>query len=350
MKIGETKLLPENIAPSNASKLAIFSGDTKVCDVDISKMRPTNLGSKLYSFGLLSDIHLNITDGYVNSTRFDNALAYFENQGADFVCVSGDLTNIGFWYGRDDTEIYPHQFGEYERIRGLHPNMPVYGLCGNHESYNADITENLVELEEYMGHGLTYVINRGTDVFIFVSQSTGTLPMSDSSLQWLYEQLETNRNKRCFVFIHPYVAAEDSGNAFGLHATPLFSYWGAVRAAAFKSLLAHYKNTILFHGHSHMHFELQKQVRNANYSAALGFRSVHIPSTAYCRFVVDGELVGDINECLGYIAEVYPGHIVLKGYDFARSEAVPIAQYCIDTALQPVEANTYTDSTGTITT
>lgn len=350
MKIGKTKLLPENIAPSNASSLAIFNGDTKVCDIDISKMQPTNLGSKMYSFGLLSDIHLNSTDGYVNSTRFDNALTYFENQGAEFACVSGDLTNIGFWSEQNETEIYLNQFGEYKRIRDLHPNLSVYGICGNHENYNKNITENLTELEQYMGYGLTYTINKGNDVFVFVGQSTGTLPMADTSLQWLYETLEANRNKRCFVFIHPYVSAEDSGNPFGLHATPLFSYWGTTKTTAFKSLMSHYKNTILFHGHSHIHFDLQKQVKNSNYSTVFGFRSVHIPSTAYCRFVTDGELIGDTNECLGYFAEVYSNHIILKGYDFTRSQENLIAQYCIDTTLQTIAPNTYTDSTGTITT
>ena len=58
MKIGTTPLIAENIAPSNAKSIAIFDGDTKVCDVDISKMKPTNLGEKLYSFCLLSDVHM----------------------------------------------------------------------------------------------------------------------------------------------------------------------------------------------------------------------------------------------------------------------------------------------------
>ena len=52
----------------------------------------------------------------------------------------------------------------------------------------------------------------------------------------------------------------------------------------------------------------------------------------------------------GYVADVYANHIVLRGYDFTANKLVSIAQYCIDTTLQTIEANTFTDSTGTIKT
>jgi hypothetical protein len=48
--------------------------------------------------------------------------------------------------------------------------------------------------------------------------------------------------------------------------------------------------------------------------------------------------------------DVYENHIVLRGRDFANEKFVPIATYKIDTTLQNVEANTFTDSTGTIKT
>ena len=105
MKIGTTKLIAENIAPSNAKNLAIFKGDTKICNIDIAKMRPKNLGTKLYSFGLLSDVHINLWTGDNNAITFENALSYFDGQDCDFVCISGDLTNTGFYMYEDDATV-----------------------------------------------------------------------------------------------------------------------------------------------------------------------------------------------------------------------------------------------------
>lgn len=340
MKIGETKLIGENIAPDNAKNLAIYDGDTKICTVDISRMRlPENLGAKLYSFGLLSDIHMTATtDSYSpNGQKFDTALTFFETQGCSFVCISGDLTNYGFW--KDVTiEYTTAQFGEYKNICDAHPNLAVYGCCGNHENYTKPITENLEDLEAYMGYGINYTIEQGNDLFIFAGQSTETIPMSRDTYNWLCDILGANKNKRCFVFIHPFVDAGDSGNPLGLHHQPIFnnpkvSTFGYDKAT-FINLLTNYPNTILFHGHSHMDFENQFVVKNAIYSTALGYKSVHIPATAYTRNVSTGEVVQNANGKQGYVCDVYANYIVLKGYDFSLNDFVPIAQYCINTTIK----------------
>ena len=368
MKIGITKLIPENVAPSNAKSLAIFNGDTKVGTVDISKMQPTNLGEKLYSFGLVSDMHINITDGYVNSTRFDNALSLFESEGASFCCHAGDITSIGFWYPISETDgtsyFYPHQFELFRSICQKH-NIPVFGCCGNHESYNGYnitgtytdtygedpslVVNNLEKLQEYTGDGLLFAKTYGNDVFICVGQSFGSYPMVDTSLQWLYETLESNRNKRCFVFIHPYVSAESSGNPLSLHALPLFNYWGTTKTKVFISMMSHFKNTMLFHGHSHVRPDVQMLVKHVNYSNVLGFRDFSLPSSSNCRIVKDGKLITD-GSAFCYVADVYEKCVVMKCYDIVEEKEVAIAQYCIDTTLQTIAPNTFTDSTGTITT
>lgn len=337
MQKGITKLTSVNLAPPDTKCIAIYDGDTKVGEIDCSKMLlPTNLGTKLYSFGLLSDIHCTATsDAYsANGMKFDNALTFFENQGCSFVCVSGDLTNYGFWV--DGTSEYTtYQFGEYKNICDRHPNLRVYGCCGNHESYTKAITENLEDLETYMGGGVTYTIQQGNDLFIFAGQSTGTIPLSKDTYTWLCETLETNKNKRCFVFIHPFVDESDSGNPLGLHREPIFQNptvgtFGYDKST-FIQLMARHPNAILLHGHSHMDFENQFVSKNANYSTALGYKSVHIPGMAYTRNVSTGDIVINTDGRQGYICDAYQNHIVLNGYDFAKNTIVPIAQYCIAT-------------------
>lgn len=347
MKIGITKFIPENIAPQNAKSLAIFDGSKKICDVDISKMHPSNLGEKLYSFGMVSDMHL---DGVgSNGTYLSDAMTFFENQGCSFCCHAGDMTNIGFWSETSD-EIYLTQMADYKSVIDAHPNLPMYGICGNHESYNKSIMENLPELKEYTYRDLYYTYTHGNDVFIFIGQPGGTSYVRREDwiieLQWLYETLEANRNKRCFVFEH-LTLSDDSGNPNNIHN----AYWYTLENTLVE-VMKHYKNAMLFHGHSHLDFNEQFNWSYSNYSTKKGFRSISIPSSGGSRITVDGVLQKVNNPDLrsGYIAEVYENCILLKGYYFKNNNTIPIAQYCIDTAIQTIEANTFTDSTGTITT
>lgn len=339
--------IPQNIAPKGARRIGVYnSKGEKISTIALGSLnRPT--GEKLYSFGLLSDLHC-AGNNSAEGTRLDNALTYFENQGCSFCCHSGDMTNIGFWYNATDTEMYLEQMAEYKSVREAHPNLPLYGVCGNHDSYNKPITENLTELEAYTGNGLYYTITHGNDVFMFLGQHVSNKPMSEEALQWLYETLEANRNKRSFVFVHPYVDNTDSGNPYGVYGNDLFAAWGT-KKTAFINLLKHYKNTILYHGHSHMHPIMQEEVENTNYSHVLGFRSIHVPSISWNRKIIDGESV-NVGGCYGYLVDVYENCVVLNGLDLLTNKAVPIAQYCIDTTLQNIVANTFTDSTGTIMT
>lgn len=373
MEKGITQLISENIAPPNAKQLAIYNGETKVCTVDISKMRPSNLGNKLYSFGLVADSHCGGSNNPERGARLDKAMEYFQNKGASLCCLAGDITTTGFWYPISETEgtsYYSNeQFEEYRSIRQKYSGVPIYACCGNHESYNgydisntsrldtygADPTleiNTLAKYEEYTGHGLVYAIEMNNDVFIFVSQSTGMRPMSDEHLQWLYETLEANRNRRCFVFVHPYVSSESSGNPLGLHGIPIFNYWGTTKTKVFISLMSHYKNTMLFHGHSHVRPEVQLTVKHVNYSDALGFRDFSIPSSSNSRTVTETDGVKKLKNdgsAFCYLADVYGNSIVLKAYNIVEQKEVEIGQYCIDTTLVTIPANTFTDSTGTIT-
>lgn len=320
-------LIPENTAPPGSTKIGVYDSDgNRVCNIGLGRLTPPST-EPLYSFGLLSDLHLNTTDSGQNSTRFSNALTFFEAQGCSFCCHTGDMTNIGFWM-EGTKEYTTEQFNEYKRIRGLHPNLPVYGCCGNHDSYTKAITDNLTELKTYTGHGLHFSMTHGDDLFLFLGQPSATIPMSDDALAWLETMLEANADKRCFVFVHPFVDDSDSGNPFGLYENKVFDWWGT-KKATFIELLAGY-NVILFHGHSHMCFEAQKEVKYANYSNALGFHSVHIPSIASKRDVTGGVLTGG-DGCQGYVVDVYDNNIVLRGYDWLTGGYSVIAQYRIAT-------------------
>ena len=341
MKIGITPLIAENIVPSNIKGLAVFNGDTKICDVDISKMKPNNLGKKLYSFGLVADIHIfHLPANWNPNPKFDNALTYFESKNCIMCVVAGDLTQAGFYMDKTENDVTTYyydegQFAKYKEICDKH-TIPVYELCGNHESmFNKSITAHLDKLNVYTGKGvLSYTIEQQNDLFILIGQPQGNVVMSDEDLQWLSETLEANKNRRCFVFVHAYIE-EDSGDAMDVRENSIFEYWGEVNKNAFMNLLRQYPNTILFHGHSHMKFECQKLDKSANYTDKNGFKSVHIPSLGVPRDVdtVKKESINDDSASQGYIVDVYDDCIVLNGMDLINNKLVLLGYYKIDTTL-----------------
>jgi predicted MPP superfamily phosphohydrolase len=337
--VSYNNLITQNIAPLGATKIGVYnSSGEKVGKIELSNLKKTGLGNKLYSFGAISDIHL---QDKTAQTDFQTALDYLDNkESVVFTCICGDLTTNG-------TDVNLQDYKNY--VESYSPNTPVYGMSGNHDARNGNIAG---KIETYTGHPLYYSFEHKNDVFIFVGinkESNGNL-FTKAELQWLYETLETNRNKRCFVFEH--VRPQDTcGNAYGIYN---YDIWGGTEQTVFESMMKHYKNVILFHGHSHLKFNLQTKDNKANYEHDLfGIHSIHIPSLAVPR---TGDITGASSrkelyaESEGYVVDVYENAIVLRGRDFVNAKFLPIATYCLDTTLQTIVEKTYTDSTGTIDT
>ena len=332
-------LINHNCAPRNSVTIGLYDekgirrGLIKIPD---SMLPPKD--EKLYSFGAISDVHLQSTTAYADFAR---ALKYFgDNNDISFVCINGDLTNSG----------YAEELSEYSRDVANYIKKPVYAISGNHESYGGLDIESAIET--YTGKPLYYSFVQGNDVFIMLGIVDEYNIFTSEEMQWLYNTLETNRNKRCFVFQHVFAGKEKEvvcGNAYGLYHNYCWS--NATQTTLFESLMAHYKNAIFFHGHSHLRFDLQsKNCIYANIDKSNGYWSIHIPSITIPRFDADGDGVADYYTAgsEGYVVDVYENHIVLRGRDFIAEKFLPIATYCIGTTLQTIEANTFTDSTGTI--
>lgn len=339
-----TNLIPQNIATELAKRIVVFDNDgNKVGSIPLGNLSPFIMGEKLYSFGALSDIHMTYETA---QTDFQTALTFFnETEKAEFICICGDLTSQGI---NSQMALYKECVDTYST------NTPVYPIAGNHESYALDWSQNgetVVKnlMKTYTGRPLYYSFTQGDDVFIMVGikgGGEGSL-FGANELQWLYETLELNRNKRCFVFQH--VRPQDGcGNAFGIYKTDI---WGGTEATVFENLMSHYVNAHLFHGHSHLKLNLQTKDNLANIDRLFGGWSIHIPSLVAPR---TGNLDGTgrtelYAESEGYVVDVYEDYIVLRGRDFVKNEDIPLGTYCLDTTLVYIPAGTFTDSTGTIT-
>lgn len=346
----KTHFIPQNVAPPTAHQIEVLRNGKKIGYIPIDGLAYPNVGKKIYSFGCISDIHLGSTDA---NTDFQRALTYFNDvEKVAFTCICGDLTNTG-------------TVSEYEHYKNMvdtySPDTPVYAVSGNHDASDefSSQTEPPITLTNdgivpYTGKPLFYAVPYMNDLFIFVgirrwkSGSANDDVFSVEELQWMYDTLEANRNKRCFVFQHA-LRSDGCGWPYA-GAWPTVKLLESTQGTVFKSLVSHYPNVIWFHGHSHTAFDSQEDNPKANYDRNFGCHSVHIPSLARPREYADSAYVDMAAESEGYVVDVYENHIVLRGRDFANSKFLPLAQYCLDTTLQTVEAGTYSDSTGTIVT
>ena len=332
------KFIPENKAPQNDDLIYVYSNGIKIGKIKVGNMKMPPIGEKLYSFGALSDIHLQYSTAQED---FQRALTYLNNtEDVKFTCICGDLTDNG--------EIA--DFQEYaEYVNTYSEDTPVYEVTGNHDVQTTQASFDF--LKPYTGHNLYYSFTQGDDVFIMFGMTawlgvTGET-FSQESLQWLYETLEDNRNKRCIVFQHV-LRFDGSGKPYSLAMTG--DLLNCTSGKVFVSLMEHYKNVIWFHGHSHMKYNCQEDCSYANYDNFFGCKSIHIPSLAVPRDYINGEYAYMYAQSEGYVVDVYRNHIVLRGRDFVVEKFLPIATYCLDTTTINIPANTFTDSTGTIMT
>lgn len=242
--------IPENIAPKNTRCIGVYNAQgNRVGYIPLDSLTFPDAGTKQYSFGALSDVHL-LSNTAQND--FEAALQYLnETENVEFICIAGDLTNNG---AADELAAFKACVDSYS------PNTPVYVEPGNHECYSNTVFRDawasyINPPTSYTGvFPFYYSFTRGDDVFIFMGTQNdweGHLFYWDDkwdALQWLYETLEANRNKRCFLFEH--VRPQDGcGNALGIYT---YDIWGGAEATVFESLMQHYHNVILFHGHSHL--------------------------------------------------------------------------------------------------
>lgn len=317
-----------NIAPYNANEIVVCkSGTTNILS---SSSLPSQFlfdsskyGSKLYSFGALSDVHI---DGDGNdqasaSGDFARALNFF-NSNANLVAISGDLCNENGY----------NELSLFKSLVDTNSSIPVYASRGNH-----DCRYTLEEFETYIGGSLYFERTYNNDVFIFLGMNAENYRDScftTEEIDWLETKLETYKNQRVFLFFHVFMT-NTCGNINGLYPySSLISSSSII--SRFVSLMTTYKNVIYFSGHSHLEFACQRFGANANiFSNGTTCHRVHIPSCAKPRKNDAGLTSSDTYNydegSEGYLVDVYENCIVLRGRDFIKGKFLPIANYCLDT-------------------
>lgn len=344
--MGYIKLMEYNAIPKYATRVCAVKNNAIATSFYIPEAKlwaAGNYGEHLYSFGALSDVHVQYPTGH-DDTRV--AMTYLnEREGVDAICIAGDLTSDGSVAHMEEWKTDRDTWAD---------NTPVYSCPGNHEAYNASsimktapttIREYLdSDYSESTGDPYFYkIINN--DVFVFVpiyeglTASQSAVMFSTESLEWLESVLEQYRNQRVFLFAHvPPHARFLKYSGFGT-GNLAYSYdiWGYSDATTnkmtFLSLLEHYKNVIWFSGHSHIKYEYQNLWDYLNvYQYKNGARFVHISSITVPRDIVDGSVTDYIYaESEGAVVDVYTNCIRVRNRNFVREKFYGLCEYFIDT-------------------
>jgi hypothetical protein len=324
-----TDFINENVAPSYATKIGVYdNSENKVGKIELGVLNKIT-GNKLYSFGLISDVHNRTDQTDENNEDIQRALTYFNNnENVEFTCCCGDVTFNG-------TEAELQQFKN--NIDTYSPNTPFYTTTGNHDAQNG-LNETL--WQTYTGHGRCFEITKNNDHFIFFGMNKASfreagIPYLDEDITWLSNKLEQYRNERCFVFTHLFFPTR-AGDFKNLYTATI----GGKQLTKVKSLCDKYINSVWFSGHSHWKWYLQKYEPYENVYKNNSAWCVHVPSCAYPRDVNSSQTGYEEKklESEAGVVDVYENFIVIKGRDMKNGYYLPIAQYKLDTTIVDIPA------------
>ncbi len=355
--------------PANAKGFAVFECDTYFFDKtpDIKNAVATaeipenkrlpDLGEPEFSFGALSDTHMNYEQhnrGAFAKLRY--AMDFYAENNMDIVIIAGDATG--------DRGENPDLEAQYEKHIEIINNSDfafekVYESIGNHGNTPKDssLLDKYLggddEVHPFEGSPYFYVLFEGEgdnrdNLFIFMAQelkapgdSAAYDNFSKSQIDWLeelltqYSKTETN----IFIIEHApflnYGAGDIENGTYTACITFKEEYKQTMRL---KALLETYKDAIVMSGHTHVSL-----YENANYSDEFNSfaRTVHIGSSSQpCGYGESASMIRSYDGrrqvtpeygSEGYTVDVYSDYIVYTGYNFSTGKKIPCACLLIPT-------------------
>ena len=277
----------------------------------------------LYTFGLLSDVHIdNGSDGDavdfgMSVKDYKHALRFLEDEGAEFIAYTGDMTKANSGYQ------------DYEKLLECvsTSNVPNYLTGGNHDV--GAYYESMVNPNKY------YTVEQGNDIFVCINvkDKASTGGIDQQTVNFVRNIIESNPNKRIFIMYHYFIrynGPEDGqggycGDAGGNYYTaeacgdnyekyPITREWA--------DLILGSPNVIFCHGHSHARFSTQDRFPNNNYyHAEGGCHSIHVPSCAIPRTANTSSVGMSYSEAgsEGYIVKVFPDRVEFRAIDLTTN-------------------------------
>ena len=355
--------------PANAKGFAVFECDTyffdktpdiknAVATVEIPEnKRLPDLGEAEFSFGALSDTHMNYEQHSRGAyAKLSYAMDFYAENNMDIVIIAGDATG--------DRGENPDLEAQYEKHIEIINNSDfalekVYESIGNHGNTPKDssLLDKYLggddEVHPFEGSPYFYVLFEGEgdnrdNLFIFMAQelkapgdSAAYDNFSKEQIDWL-EELLTRYGKtetNIFIIEHApflnYGAGDIENGTYTACITFKEEYKQTMRL---KALLETYKDAIVMSGHTHVSL-----YENANYSDEFNSfaRTVHIGSSSQpCGYGESASMIRSYDGrrqvtpeygSEGYTVDVYSDYIVYTGYNFSTGKKIPCACLLIPT-------------------
>lgn len=293
----------------------------------------------LYSFGLISDVHIDnnhdgdFNDAALSDEDYMNALRFFEEEGANFIAYCGDM-------------VIHNGSSEKDYIRVAEcletSKLPNYVIKGNH-----DRSGSTEYFDTYVSPASYYQVNYGDDILIFISSSTNTHKgggMTPGRVHLVKDTITNNPNQRIFIFQHyffrGYGSGDGNGGIYGGTSIGDGTREEYPLAYEFMDTVIASPNVISCHGHSHCEFSMQDTCSHANmYHADGECWDVHVPSCAKPRYLIGDSLATGNGSSEGYIVKVYEDKIIFKALDLATNEYLPQYDQTVLLPSQPKEYN-----------
>lgn len=291
----------------------------------------------LYSFGLISDVHIDnnhdgdFNDAALSDEDYMNALRFFEEEGANFIAYCGDM-------------VIHNGSSEKDYIRVAEclktSKLPNYVIKGNH-----DRSGSTEYFDTYVSPASYYQVNYGDDILIFISSGSSTHKgggMTIGRVHLVEDTIANNPNQRIFIFQHyffrGYGSGDGNGGIYGGTSIGDGTREEYPLAYKFMDAVIASPNVISCHGHSHCEFSMQDTCSHANmYHADGECWDVHVPSCAKPRYLIDGSLATGNGSSEGYIVKVYEDKIIFKALDLATNEYLPQYDQTVLLSSQPKE-------------
>lgn len=314
------------IEDSSTSKVYINKNGELIVS-SIEYRLDTDLGTPLYSFGILSDTHVDGdgSDEAYSISDLNNAIKFFNDEGCEFITYCGDMT----YDGRSE------DFAALKSCLDT-STIPNYTIRGNHDCKNTvDVYKNATGMEQ------DYTITKNNDLFVFLSldnddngtNRTTTGGLTQEKVDWLTNIINTSNHQRIFLFYHFFfrnTSGDGGGRAYPyttIGDSTLVDY-----AQDFVNLVNNTPNLIFCTGHSHFKFNLQDRYPNANYyHIDNNCYYIHVPSGGKPRNKIQGGGVETLYaDSEGYLVEVYADKVLFKPRNFVSNEYLIQYAYIIN--------------------
>jgi 3',5'-cyclic AMP phosphodiesterase CpdA len=188
-----------------------------------------------FTFAVLSDSEREDTN---LSPTFQGMIKNANKSGAEFLIHMGDFTHQG-----KETE-----YQEVKNYLDQNLKIPYYLAPGNHDILQDK--DDKKTFQKYFGK-LYYSFDFKNAHFIILDNSNNKVGFNDDQISWLKDDLEENKNKQIFIFMHrpinvPYVEKIDVSDGATKKAKESYN--------KFIDLIKNYEISKIFAGHVHIYF------------------------------------------------------------------------------------------------